>query len=240
MFIMPETKNLLKENSRQSRQLAKRHHETLWLGSRFLKKDERNLVEAALAFDGELLGIASSVSEGMIAQIRYQWWRDKLSEDQSDHSRSYTEKLNPVQTLMNGIGRPATALLTDLINSREDVFLGEAQAWQGNKALFLLLSAVIEGAEIDAKTAKELGVLYVMTEGVQHPVTEFPETAALTALLRTGQTSAWSVLCIFTFIPSWLKNQNPGPLLKRWMVWKGFLRGEKALLKILSEYAQAS
>ena len=101
---MPETKNLRKENSPQIKQLAKSQHETLWLGSRFLEKNQRNLVEAVLAFDAELLKIASGVSDRMIGQIRFQWWRDKLTEDPSDRSRSYTEKLDPVDVLVRSHG----------------------------------------------------------------------------------------------------------------------------------------
>lgn len=237
---MPETKNLRKENSPQIKQLAKSQHETLWLGSRFLEKNQRNLVEAVLAFDAELLKIASGVSDRMIGQIRFQWWRDKLTEDPSDRSRSYTEKLDPVDVLVRSQGTQTKAHLNALIDAREDVFLQEGMIATANQVLFLLLAEVLKSTELTSDTAFELGRLYALTDDVQETAVAAVEIPGLTHLLTNGPLDVWPVLSAFSLLPYWVRNQKISPLRKRWLIWKGFLSGERALLMKLSDVAQAS
>ena len=49
-----------------------------WLATLFLPEAARAPVHALLAFNGEIAKIRDLVSEPMLGEIRYQWWRDAM------------------------------------------------------------------------------------------------------------------------------------------------------------------
>ncbi len=49
-----------------------------WLATLFLPEAARAPVHALLAFNGEIAKVRDLVSEPMLGEIRYQWWRDLL------------------------------------------------------------------------------------------------------------------------------------------------------------------
>lgn len=59
---------------------VKRIDEDRWLSSRYAKTNERKGLVALYAFVYELARIQNVVSEDTLGAIRFQWWRDALSE----------------------------------------------------------------------------------------------------------------------------------------------------------------
>ena len=99
-----------------------------WLASRFIADEAaRTDVLTLYAFNHVLAGIAGSVSEAMLGQIRLAWWREALEEA----ALPGPVRANPVvEALAETVRRGAfgVAELTALVDAREPDFAPEALA----------------------------------------------------------------------------------------------------------------
>lgn len=66
--------------------LVKSNDEDRWISSRYAEKRKRLALISLYAFNIELAKIQKAISESSIREIRFQWWRDALSELQSQKS----------------------------------------------------------------------------------------------------------------------------------------------------------
>ncbi|MEH6547754.1 MAG: squalene/phytoene synthase family protein [Sneathiella sp.] len=57
---------------------AKRFDYDRWLASLFAPPSSRSRIHALLAFNGEISKVRETVSEVLLGDIRFQWWRDAL------------------------------------------------------------------------------------------------------------------------------------------------------------------
>ncbi|MCI0467064.1 MAG: squalene/phytoene synthase family protein [Beijerinckiaceae bacterium] len=140
-----------------------------WLASLFLPQERRRHIQALYAFNHEAARISETVSEPLLGEIRFQWWRDAIEgEDPGD------AKANPVAAaLLDTIARfklPKAPLL-ELIGARVRDVYGEriestpaiesyTEATCSN--LFRLATLVLDGDEAIAGlgVAGHAGIAY--------------------------------------------------------------------------------
>ncbi len=89
-----------------------------------------------LCLDGEFHRIATTISEGMVAQIRLQWWRDEIENILAGKETQQTDPALSLEGLLldHKVG-PQRVL--DLVNAYDDVISGDEPDYGG--ALFRLL-----------------------------------------------------------------------------------------------------
>ncbi|MAK61830.1 MAG: hypothetical protein CMK09_12695 [Ponticaulis sp.] len=233
---MSDTKHFSRENLIRAQSLAKQHHEPLWLGSRFLDAAFRRQVEAVLALDGELLRIASMVTEPAIGQIRYQWWLDQLDRvEQSPEAElpgdAFLLSLICLPDEKGGLIRHVRAL----IDAREGVFLSELDKAAGHERLFHVLLSVVKPEFSSGDLSHQLGSLYSLTDGAS---ASSETLKALAEDLAHLPEDIWPIVCVFALIPEWARQRQTSPIRKRWIIWKSFVSGEKSLGKKLVRLAR--
>jgi 15-cis-phytoene synthase len=96
--------------------LIRRNDQDRWLASLFIPEDRRRHVHALYAFSLEIARVKETVSEPLLGEIRFQWWRDALEGKNEGDATA-----NPVADgLLDTIARfdlPKTLLL-ELIKAR--------------------------------------------------------------------------------------------------------------------------
>jgi len=133
--------------------LVRRTDQDRWLASLFVPQDRRRHIYALYAFNCEMGRVNELVSEPLLGEIRFQWWRDALEAPQGD------ALANPVSAaLLSTIARfdLPKRLLLELIGARAGGLYGERlptsaalgtylQATCGH--LFRLAALIIDGEE---------------------------------------------------------------------------------------------
>ena len=232
---MPDTKHSYPEIAKFSRPLARRFHEPLWLGSRFLDSEQRNLIECALGLDAELLTIAQSVSEQTLGQIRFQWWRDLTGPG------PYADSARLPGTIMLAplLQRVGPDDVTALIDAREAAFLAPESSEVGHAALLRLIWRILDERLSDPTVIEPLAVLYAASDPGRVEADAQLKTAleTLASELDHDAGPAWALICAFTFVTDWVTARRPSAIEKRWRIWRSFLAGEKALARTFSRLA---
>lgn len=92
-----------------------------WLASLFVPKERRRHIHALLAFSLEVARVSDIVSEPLLGEIRFQWWRDVI-----EGTNAGEAKANPVAAaLLDTIARfdlPKSALLESIDARLRDVY----------------------------------------------------------------------------------------------------------------------
>lgn len=228
---MSDTKHTTQENLSRAKVLARRHHETLWLGSRFLDQSARQRAEAALAIDSELLRIASVVTEPTMGQIRYQWWLDQLESYRAHNTASLAGDSFLIALTLGDDAEVLAPLLEKLIESREALFLSENSHSESHQPLFELLNTIsAEFHDVDSGLSDLQAKLYAVLDSSEIDAQDVRAMAE--AVLRAPE-ACWPVLSTFVLLPDWLKGRQRSPLGRRWKVLSCFLKGEKPLARDL-------
>jgi 15-cis-phytoene synthase len=97
-------------------ELVRRHDQDRWLASLFIPQDRRRHIHALYAFSLEIARVKDIVSEPLLGEIRFQWWRDALEGKNAGEARA-----NPVSAaLLDTIARfdLPKKLLLELIEAR--------------------------------------------------------------------------------------------------------------------------
>jgi phytoene synthase len=143
-----------------------------WLASLFLPEAKRRHVHALYAFSLEIARVREIVSEPLLGEIRFQWWRDALEKlDVEDISG------NPVSAaLLATIGRfnLPTSPLIKLIDARvfdlfddamESIEALNAYAEATSASLFRLVPLIIDDEEAASghRAAEHAGIAYALT-----------------------------------------------------------------------------
>lgn len=152
--------------------LLKREDPDRWLAALFLPAETRKHVHAIYAFNLEIARVRRLVSEPVLGEIRFQWWREVLAGDRVSEAEAHPVAAALRDTLAVQ-GLPA-APLQSLIEARLFDLYGapmpslealEAYARATAGQLFQLAAAIIDkksGTELSA-TAAEGGTAYAMT-----------------------------------------------------------------------------
>lgn len=233
---MPDTKHSYPEIAKFSRPLARRFHEPLWLGSRFLDSEQRNLIECVLGFDAELLTIAQSVSEQTLGQIRFQWWRERTGLAPYADSARLPGNAIMLAPLLQRVGPDD---VTALIDAREAAFLAPESSDAGHAALFRLIWRFLDERLSDPRVIEPLAVLYAASDPSRVEADANLKTALETLALELDQDAGpgWALISAFTFVTDWVTGRRPSAIEKRWRIWRSFLAGEKALSKTFMKLA---
>ncbi|MEJ0093568.1 MAG: phytoene/squalene synthase family protein [Methylocella sp.] len=152
--------------------LLRRDDPDRWLASLFLPEAKRPHVQALYAFSLEIARVREIVSEPMLGEIRFQWWRDALQGlDAGDVGA------NPVAgALLDAIRRfslPKSPLI-ELIDARqfdlyddvmESIEALDAYAKATSSSLFRLSPLILMGEETAAVAgaAEHAGIAYALT-----------------------------------------------------------------------------
>jgi 15-cis-phytoene synthase len=152
--------------------LLRRDDRDRWLASLFVPRERRRHVHALYAFSLEIARVRDIVSEPLLGEIRFQWWRDAI-----DGTNEGDAKANPVAAaVLDTIARFALpkAPLLDLISARgrdlygdkiESIDALEAYAKATCSHLFRLAALILDGKESPASldAALHAGVAYGIT-----------------------------------------------------------------------------
>lgn len=152
--------------------LARRDDPDRWLASLFAPQAKRPHIHALYAFSLEIARVREVVSEPLLGEIRFQWWRDALeAPDREDVAA------NPVAAaLLDTIARfnlPKQVLL-DLIDARlfdlyddpmQSVEALEAYAKATSASLFRLVTLILDPNASDGtlNAAERGGIAYALT-----------------------------------------------------------------------------
>lgn len=148
--------------------LLKRDDRDRWLASLFLPAHLRKHVQALYAFSLEIARVRQLVSEPMLGEIRFQYWRDVLA-------RESTAEGNPVAAaLLDTVTRFALphAPLVGLIDARlfdlydapmPDMPALETYAKATAASLFQLAAMIVDPAADTKSAAEHAGIAYAMT-----------------------------------------------------------------------------
>jgi phytoene synthase len=152
--------------------LLRREDKDCWLASLFVPREPRPHIHALYAFNLEIARVHEIVSEPLLGEIRFQWWRDTL-EGKSDGDA----KANPVAaSLLDTVARfdlPKAPLL-ELISARgHDLYGDPIQSVEALEAytnatcanLFRLAALILGGEEQAASLDAVLhaGIAYGIT-----------------------------------------------------------------------------
>tara|TARA_B100000678_G_scaffold150315_2_gene125331 strand:- start:34186 stop:34896 length:711 start_codon:yes stop_codon:yes gene_type:complete len=226
---MSDTKPIHPKISKRAKALARRHHETLWLGSRFLPIRERNRVEAILGLDGELLRIMASVSDPLVGQIRYQWWQDQLEALIANPDETLPGDADLLKLVFRQSGLTQDQI-ADLISAREDGHLDTGVLAKGHAVLLSLLAGQ-ENETVHAELIEQLAKVYSLTDGKGIPEgLESNLTQAAHNLHRLSD-KFWPLVSAFALAPDWLSGRQRSAVMKRWKILRMFLAGEDSLAK---------
>ncbi len=152
--------------------LLRREDKDRWLASLFVPRARRRHIHALYAFSLEAARVGEIVSEPLLGEIRFQWWRDAL-----DGKNEGDAKANPVAaSLLDTIARfdlPQAPLL-ELISARATKLYGDpvqsvaalesyTEATCSN--LFRVAARILEGEEAAASrdAALHAGIAYGIT-----------------------------------------------------------------------------
>jgi len=134
--------------------LIRRNDRDRWLASLFIPQDRRRHVHALYAFSLEIARVKELVSEPLLGEIRFQWWRDALEGKNAGEARA-----NPVaDALLDTIARfdLPKALLRELIKARlRDIYGDKMESVSALESyldatcsnLFRLAMLILDGEE---------------------------------------------------------------------------------------------
>ncbi len=116
---------------------VRRVDEERWLSSRYATASQRQSLIVLYAFYYELARVRVSVTDSTMGQIRFQWWRDALSEladgkpRQHDVVLALADELSDAHLSADALGRiieqfEAAFLATDRSQEPEDLLAGAA------------------------------------------------------------------------------------------------------------------
>ncbi|MGI8567841.1 MAG: phytoene/squalene synthase family protein [Methylocella sp.] len=152
--------------------LLRREDKDRWLASLFVPLERRRHIHALYAFSLEIARVGEIVSEPLLGEIRYQWWRDAL-----DGTNESDARANPVAAaLLDTIARfeLPQAPLRELNSARAADLYGDpvqsvAALESYTKAtcsnLFHIAALILDGAEAAASrdAALHAGIAYGIT-----------------------------------------------------------------------------
>jgi 15-cis-phytoene synthase len=152
--------------------MVRRDDSDRWLATFFIPQAFRQHVYALYAFNLEIARVREIVSEPLLGEIRYQWWRDILEKQDGEDAAA-----NPVAAaLRDTIGQfnlPKDSLLRlidartfDLYNEpMEDIAAFEAYAAATASNLFRLVRLVVDPEDIGGGlgVAEHGGIAYAIT-----------------------------------------------------------------------------
>jgi phytoene synthase len=149
--------------------LIRRNDQDRWLASLFIPEDRRRHVHALYAFSLEIARVKEIVSEPLLGEIRFQWWRDALEGKNEGDAMA-----NPVaDALLDTIARfdlPKAPLL-ELIKARlRDIYGDKMESVSALESyldatcanLFRLAMLIldVEGAAASLGVASHAGIAY--------------------------------------------------------------------------------
>lgn len=214
--------------------LARRNHETLWLGSRFLDAALRTRIEALLALDGELLRISSAVTEPTMGQIRFQWWMDQLDGYDADRSKVLGGDAFLIALAFDDADANLFEMARQWMESREKQFLGEIGPRAGSEPLFRLLNGLVGKEGSATELSLYQASVYSLLDGEE---LTSDALIGLANALDGIKDEYWPIASVFATTGDWVQGKIRSPLGRRLLVLKSFLQGEAALANRLCKLA---
>jgi 15-cis-phytoene synthase len=152
--------------------LLRREDRDRWLASLFAPPELRRHIHALYAFSLEIARVHEIVSEPLLGEIRFQWWRDAL-----EGAHAGEAKANPVAAaLLDTIARfdlPKAPLLELIVARGHDLYGDPMQSVEALESyanatcsnLFRLAALILDGAEAAASgdAALHAGMAYGIT-----------------------------------------------------------------------------
>jgi 15-cis-phytoene synthase len=152
--------------------LLRRDDPDRWLVCLFLPAESRHHVHALYAFSHEVAGVGTRVSEALLGEIRFQWWREAIIGEREGETAAHPIAAALVDTI-GACHLPHDPLLSlidarlfDLHDEPMPSFKAlEAYAKATASSLFRLAGLIVAGQESDelAAAAEHAGIAYAIT-----------------------------------------------------------------------------
>ena len=153
-------------------ELLRREDRDRWLASLFVPRELRRHIHALYAFSLEAARVREIVSEPLLGEIRFQWWRDAL-----EGTHAGEAKANPVAAaLLDTVARfdlPKAPLLELIVARGQDLYGEPMQSVEALEAytqatcsnLLRLAALILDGEEAAAcrDAARHAGIAYGIT-----------------------------------------------------------------------------
>jgi 15-cis-phytoene synthase len=190
--------------------LLRREDTDRWLASLFIPVAERAHVQALYAFSLEIARICTLVSEPMLGEIRYQWWREILVGERASEAAAHPVAAALLDTIARFDLPPASLLalidarLFDLYDEpMPSVAALDAYAKATASSLVRLAAQIVapEQGEALAEAAEHAGIAYALTGllrampwhrasgQIYVPIESLAAHGAGEAAIRAGETS---------------------------------------------------
>ncbi len=209
---------------------VRRQDEDRWLASRYAAPDVMDRVIITLAFIIEMERTLT-MSEPMIGRIRVQWWREALDEifDQEKDVRAHELTLAIADRLSD---RPdLKEQFEKTMTAYEDVLDGAENAEYpprietGAQTANLVAKVIDRDSPADEiEAVAQCGRAYVsarMGSPCAAPRIKLAKTA-----FRTVSSDFMAAIAHAALSDTYVQSPTPGPLLKRWKIFKAVLTGK--------------
>ena len=189
--------------------------EARWLSSRYASEGDRVTLISLYAFSYELARIRLAVSDQTLGSIRFQWWRDALSELACGEVRQHDVVLALADQLARD--RLSIADLLPLIDQHEAAFLENDRSLEPEAVLVQVAARVLSGETPVDEALKSIAQEWAGLRRSE-PV------RALLPRLRVD-TALRPAVGHFRLRHLWARNPNPSALQKRASVLTAMLTG---------------
>lgn len=194
---------------------VRRVDEERWLSSRYAPEIERLALITLYAFYYELARVRVSVSDPTLGQIRFQWWRDALSELMNGEQRQHD-----VVTALAAefaAGRLHGEPLLAIVERFEAAFLANDRSLEPEDLLAAAAAGICAPGEEIATEVKDIAVDWAKLRRGEKP----------TGLMARNQVPSAQrpALAHIRLRHTWARGRTPGPLRTRLSILMAVLTG---------------
>ena len=204
----------LKEIHLRLDQRIRRVDEERWLSSRYAAQEDREGLIVLYAFYYELARVRVAVTDATLGQIRFQWWRDALTELSAGDLRQHDVVLALDAVVSRGTF--AVPNLIELIDEHETAFQTDDRAQEPEGQLAILAARSL-GGEINTDVIQDVATEWAALRRGDDP-------APAERKVRISST-ARPALAHFRLRHLWRNGKTPGAVSRRFCVLNAVLTG---------------
>jgi phytoene synthase len=194
---------------------VRRVDEERWLSSRYAPADQRASLIALYAFYYELARVRVSVSDPTLGQIRFQWWRDALTELMRGENRQHDVVTALAAETANG--RLKADVLLDMVERFETAFLANDRDTEPEDLLAKAAAEICAPGGLDQESLPKIAMAWAKLRRGEEQ-TQQPTRARIPSRLRPA-------LAHLRLRRIWARGTRPGPLQSRLCILMAVLTG---------------
>lgn len=188
--------------------------EDRWLSSRYAQSEARNDLIALYAFCWELARVRLIVTEATLGAIRFQWWRDALTELEEGRPPRAHDVVSVVAVMLDR-SRLKTTDLMSIIEGYETAFEQKDRSLEPEAAIARCAASIVAPSEDLGADIEELAHEFAAARR--------GETAASPAPIMRLPSAVLPALAHFRLRKLYAREAGPRPLSKRLSVLRAVI-----------------